>query len=324
MTNHNLDEIRMLRIILMAVLGLIGCGIIVLVVYVQANKVEDRTVEQLSPRWATAPSIFINVAGMRMHVRDEGPKSDPQPIVLIHGTSASLHTWDGWADALSTNRRVIRFDVPGFGLTGPDPSNNYTIEHYVNVVVALLDTLGLDSAVLGGNSLGGNIAWATAVLHPNRVIALVLVDPSGYAFESASVPLAFTLSRSKLARIFLKDFIPRSIVKSSVENVYGDPTRVTDELVDRYYELSLREGNRAALSERFLQSSPGVLTEQLSSINVPTLILWGGLDRLIPVAQGKRFEQDIPNSQLIIFESLGHVPHEEDPLLTVAAVKAFL
>jgi pimeloyl-ACP methyl ester carboxylesterase len=295
-----------------------------IVIYVQMNKEPDRTVAELSARWATPPSTFINIKGMSVHLRDEGPRNDIQPIVLIHGTSASLHTWDGWTSALSTNRRVIRFDLPGFGLTGPDPSNTYTIEHYASVVVAVLDALNIESAVIGGNSLGGNIAWVTAVLNPERVAALVLVDPSGYAFESESIPIAFRLSQSKLATLLLKDFIPRFIVEGSVKNVYGNPDLVTEALVDRYYELSLREGNRDALNQRFLQSAPGLFTEELVNIKVPSLIIWGGLDRLIPPALAKRFEQDISNSQLIIFDALGHVPHEEDAAATVVVVQAFL
>jgi pimeloyl-ACP methyl ester carboxylesterase len=308
----------------MFLLLLVLAAFAAVVVYVQINKEPGRTVAELSERWATPPSTFMDIKGMSIHLRDEGPRSDMQPILLIHGTSASLHTWDGWTSALSTHRRVIRFDLPGFGLTGPEPTNTYTIEHYASVVVAVLDALDIDSAVIGGNSLGGNIAWVTAVLHSERVSALVLVDPSGYAFKSESVPIAFRLSQSKLASLLLKDFIPRSIVEGSVKNVYGDPNLVTNELIDRYYELALREGNRDALNERFLQSSPGAFTEQLGSIDVPTLIMWGNQDRLIPPALGKRFEQDISNSQLVMFDELGHVPHEEDPVATVANVQAFL
>jgi pimeloyl-ACP methyl ester carboxylesterase len=313
-----------LRALFKIILLVIATALLLLVAYIEVNKVPDKPVDELSSRWADGASEFVNIAGMNVHMRDEGPKSDPRPIVLIHGTSASLHTWDGWTEALSSERRVIRFDLPGFGLTGPEPNNNYSIEHYAKFVVSVLDELGISSAVIGGNSLGGYIAWATGVLHPERVTALVLVDPSGYPFESESVPIAFKLSQSKLASTVLKDFLPWSLVKRSVENVYGDPELVTDELVDRYFELSLREGNRDSLKQRFLQTSPGALIDRIHTIKVPTLIIWGGLDRLIPPALGKRFEQDIVNSKLMIFDALGHVPHEENPLATVMAVKDFL
>jgi pimeloyl-ACP methyl ester carboxylesterase len=297
---------------------------VVLAVYIYANQAPDRSVEELSKRWAQAPSTFVNVAGMNIHLRDEGPKTDPEPIVLIHGTSASLHTWDGWADALSQKRRVIRFDLPGFGLTGPDPKSNYTIEHYAYIVDALLKQLKVEKVVLGGNSLGGYVAWATAIFYPDRVTKLILVDASGYQFESESVPLAFKLSQYPIVSLLLQDVLPKSVVENSIKNVYGNPDLVSAELIQRYYELSLREGNRAALKERFKQLSPGALVDKLSTISVPTLIMWGGKDRLIPPKLGAQFQADIANSQLLVFDSLGHVPHEEDPKTTVLAVKEFL
>ena len=113
--------------------------VVFLGVYLYANIAYDKSVEELSKRWATEPSKFLSVAGMNIHYRDEGPKSDKEPIVLIHGTSASLHTWDGWVEVLKEQRRVIRFDLPAFGLTGPDPQNNYSIERYAEVVIAVLD-----------------------------------------------------------------------------------------------------------------------------------------------------------------------------------------
>ena len=295
-----------------------------LVIYVYLNIAPDKPVEELSQRWGQEPSQFLNIAGMNIHLRDEGPKTDNVPIVLIHGTSASLHTWNGWVDALKENRRVIRFDLPAFGLTGPDPKNNYRIERYAKVVIAVLDELKVKKVVLGGNSLGGHVSWATAVLHPNRVSKLVLVDSSGYTFQPKSVPLAFQLAQHPLTSLLLKDVLPKSLVAVSVKNVYGNPDLVTDELVNRYYDLSLREGNRNALKAWFEQMSPGFLVDKLKTINVPTLIIWGGKDRLILPKFGKQFNQDIANSQLVVFKDLGHVPHEEDPQATVLAVKLFL
>jgi pimeloyl-ACP methyl ester carboxylesterase len=305
-------------------LYLLLTALVFLVIYLYLNRAPDKSVAELSQRWAPHPSQFLNIAGMNIHLRDEGPKSDKNPIVLIHGTSASLHTWDGWVEALKDQRRVIRFDLPAFGLTGPDPKNNYTIEHYADVVVAVLDKLQVNKSVLAGNSLGGYIAWATAVIYPDRVNKLILVDASGYPFKSESVPLAFKLSKNPLTSRLLKNVLPKSLVEKSVKNVYGNPDLVTDELVERYYELSLREGNRNALKERFAQTLPGALAEKIKTINVPTLLIWGRKDKLIPLALGIKFKQEIANSQLIIYDDLGHVPHEEDPQKTVLAVKQFL
>jgi len=286
--------------------------------------VPDQSVESLKPKWTQAPSQFMGIAGMQIHLRDEGPRDDAPPIVLIHGTSASLHTWDGWTEALINERRVIRFDLPAFGLTGPDPQNNYTIEHYANVVVAVLDALNVDKSILAGNSLGGYIAWATAVLHPQRVVKLGLVDASGYPFTAKTMPIGFKLATIPVLRDILKDVLPRSLVRSSIESVYGNPESISPELVDRYFDLTSRQGNRGALVERFKQTQPGVMAQRVPEVSVPTLIMWGGKDELTPPSLANRFLKDIKGSQLVMFDELGHVPHEEDPEATVAAFKHFI
>ena len=293
-------------------------------VFVVANWEPDRSVEELAVRWAKPPSLFIEVGDLLVHVRDEGPRDDEMPLVLLHGTGSSLHTWDGLADLLTNDRRVIRFDLPGFGLTGPDPENDYALETYVQFVVDALDTLDVDRCILAGNSLGGYIAWATAVLNPARVEKLVLIDASGYNYESQSVPIGFRLARMPLINNIVQDVLPRSVVESSVNNVYGDPSRVTPELVDRYFELTTREGNRDALVERMRQLQPGTLAERITDITQPTLILWGKKDRLIPLRYGEQFQKDIAQSKLVIWEELGHVPHEEDPALAAKAILDFL
>lgn len=284
----------------------------------------DKPVEALAARWAPAPSRFIDIHGMKAHVRDEGPRDDPQPLVLLHGTSASLHTWDGWVAELKDSRRVIRVDLPGFGLTGPTPDGRYGMDVYTAFVIRLLDHLGVKQAVLAGNSFGGYVAWKTAVDQPRRVSKLVLVDAGGYDYQAQSVPIGFRLAQIPGLKPVMANVLPRGMVESSVRNVYGDPSRVTPELVDRYYELTLRAGNRDALRERFAQSKGGEFEAQIKQIKQPTLIIWGAGDRLIPPDNAERFHKDIVGSRLAVFEGLGHVPHEEDPKATVEAARAFL
>jgi len=287
----------------------------------------DVPVDELKARWARPPSRFIAVNGMQVHLRDEGPHDDPAPIVLLHGTSASLHTWDGWAQALREKRRVIRFDLPGFALTGPNPESDYSMESYVRFVKAVVDQLGVQRFVIGGNSLGGQVAWATAAALPDRVTALILVDATGYPPESLttpqSIPLAFRIAATPGLRMLMQYTLPRGIVERSVRDVYGDPSKVTPELVDLYSAMALREGNRKALGRRIEQGYTGDVA-QLKAIKAPTLILWGGQDKLIPPEAGQRFARDIAGSKLVMFDNLGHVPQEEDPARTVAEVRRFL
>ncbi|RZJ13419.1 MAG: alpha/beta fold hydrolase [Rubrivivax sp.] len=287
------------------------------------SKAPDRSLESLVPRWAPPPSDFIELDGLLVHYRDQGPSSDPLPLVLIHGTSASLHTWEGWATDLSRTRRVISFDLPGFGLTGPNAEGDYRDERYVAFVRNLLSRLGVGRAIVGGNSLGGGVAWQLALADPARVAGLVLVDATGYAFEPESLPLGFRIARTPVLRELMRWVLPRRAIEDSVVDVYGDPRHVSTALVDRYYELALREGNRVALMQRMDQMAAGPV-ERLPEVKVPTLILWGGKDRLIPPRWGEAFNKSIPGSRLVTFPSLGHVPQEEDPAATLAALRDWL
>jgi pimeloyl-ACP methyl ester carboxylesterase len=284
----------------------------------------DRPVSALAARWAPPPSQFVAIGGLQVHLRDEGPRDDPTPIVLLHGTSASLHTWDGWVEVLRPRHRVVRLDLPGFGLTGPALHDDYSMARYVEFVAAALDTLGIEQCVIAGNSLGGWISWETALAHPDRIKGLVLVDAAGYPLQSESVPIGFRLANMPALNRVMRSALPRGVVESSLRNTYGDPSRVTPELVDRYYELTLREGNRGALAKRFAAGRGTTAPERIRSLRVPTLIIWGDRDRLVPPLHAERFHRDVAGSELVMFPGLGHVPQEEDPAATAAALLAFL
>jgi len=309
-------------------LRIVGALLLLTALALALSRAPDREVQTLVARWALPPSDFIDVNGQVVHVRDEGRRDDPLPVVLIHGTSASLHTWEGWVSALKGQRRVITFDLPGFGLTGPFSGryapDDYHGDTYARFVLDLLQVLRVPRAVVGGNSLGGEVAWRMAVMAPDRVAALVLVDADGPEFTPQSVPLGFVVATVPVVSRIAEWVLPRSLVAQSLASLYGDPARVTPELVDRYFELTLREGNRHALAQRMQHRVIGEHAERIAGIRQPTLILWGARDRLIPPTVGRVFEQQIAGSRLVVFDDLGHVPHEEDPARTVAPVKEFL
>jgi pimeloyl-ACP methyl ester carboxylesterase len=286
----------------------------------------DRSVEELRSRYAQPPSQFMALDGMQVHYRDEGPRDDPNPILLLHGTSASLHTWDGWVARLAPTRRVIRVDLPAFGLTGPNPSRDYRSQWYVGHLERVLDRLAVPRAIWVGNSFGGQIAWQAALMAPQRVSALILIDAAGYPFVPDSIPLGFRLALNPSMAPIVRNLLPRFVVADSVRETYGDPSRVTDATIDLYYALALREGNRQALIDRFAQGleAHGEMSDRMAEIRVPTLILWGGRDRLIPPDNAARFHADIAGSELTIFPDLGHIPHEEDPEATTATAQRFL
>jgi len=301
----------------------VGILLMLLALAFAVSKAPDRPLESLVPRWAPPPSDFLELDGQLVHYRDQGQAGDPVPIVLIHGTSASLHTWEAWATELAPTRRVISFDLPGFGLTGPNAANDYSDDYYVGFVRDLLRKLRVDNAIVVGNSLGGEIAWQLALADPARVAGLVLIDSAGHDFVPESIPLGFLIARIPVLREPMRWVLPRRAIESSIRAVYGDPSRVTAAQVDRYYELALREGNRVALMRRMDQLAPGPV-ERLPEIKAPTLILWGGKDRLIPPRWGRAFAQAIPGSRLVVFPELGHVPQEEDPAATLAALRDWL
>lgn len=306
----------------------IGVMLIFSAVGFSLSRAPDRAVQTLVARWALPPSEFTELRGMIVHYRDEGPRGDRAPLVLLHGTGSSLHTWQGWVKALQSERRIITVDLPGFGLTGPYAGawegRPYNAEADADFVLALLDELGVRRFSVGGNSLGGEVAWRLAARQPERVDRLILVDAAGPLFEPTDVPANLLLARIPVLNRIAEHLLPRAVVAASLASVYGDPSRVRDDLIDRHFELTLREGNRRALSERLGDWVLGRDAERIANLRLPTLILWGGRDRLIPPSVGQTFQAQIPGSRLVVFDDLGHVPQEEDPAQTVAVVREFL
>jgi len=295
-----------------------------LVVAIWSTWEPDRQLGPLVARWGGPPSTFIELDGMQAHVRDTGPRDDAVPIVLLHGMAASLHTWDGWQEQLQLTRRVISVDLPGFGLTGPSPQGEYQIDAYMRFVLRLLDNLGVKRVILVGNALGGEIAWQTAVLAPERVVKLVLIDSDGYSQSAMSMPLAFQIAKWHSWRWVAERILPRAVVRASVRNVYGNPNQVTPEDVDRYFELALRVGNRSALFQRIDQARWGASAHLIHRVSQPTLVLWGMKDRMVSPSHGPQFCADIPKCTLMTFPDLGHIPQEEAPGRSLQAARAFL
>ena len=285
---------------------------------------QDIPLEDLKAKYATSPSSFVSVDGMEVHYRDEGALKDSIPIVLIHGTGSSLHTFNDWTSQLILDHRVVRMDLPAYGLTGPFPDRNYSIDNYVVFLKKFLTSLGIKKCVLAGNSLGGGIAWNFTIEYPEMVKDLILIDASGYPSEANSVPLAFKIAQIPVVKNIFTFITPRSIAKASVENVYVDKTKVTEELVDRYFELTLRAGNRQAFVDRLSAKMDTNAHQKIKLIEQRTLILWGEQDELIPLKMAQRFHNDLPNDTLIILKEVGHIPMEESPDQSLKPVISFL
>lgn len=274
----------------------------------------------LEAKYLATPGDYVEAAGLRLHVRDSGPKDAPA-VIMLHGFGASLHTWEGWAQALVPERRVIRFDLPGFGLTGADPTGDYGEARGMEILAALMDQLGLRRASLVGNSIGGKLAWNFAARYPERVDKLVLISPDGFASpgfaygKKAEIPAMVRLMRYTL---------PTFMVRQSLAPAYGDPAILTEALVTRYRDLMLAPGVRAAMIARMEQVMLEDPEPLLRRITAPTLLVWGEKDAMIPVRNAADYRRALPGAELVTFPTLGHVPQEEAPELSVEPVRRFL
>jgi pimeloyl-ACP methyl ester carboxylesterase len=285
---------------------------------------QDIPIEELKKKYTDSHSSFVKVGGMEVHYRDQGKQIDSIPIVLIHGTGSSLHTYDNWVSKLAINHRVVRMDLPGYGLTGAFPNRDYSYNNYVTFLKGFLEKIGVKSCVLAGSSLGGNIAWRFTVDNSEMVNKLILISAAGYPMKSKSIPLAFKIAQIPVIQNIFTFITPRFVAKASVENVYKNKTKVDEELVDRYFELTLRKGNRQAFVDRFKVKSDTISHKKIKLINQRTLILWGEEDELIPSEMAYLFHDNLPDDTLVILKNVGHVPMEESPSESLMPVIEFL
>ena len=302
-----------------------GCSIILILLIVSTVfGYRDIPFSELKDKYAQPPSSFTTIYGMQVHFRDEGKTTNAFPIVLIHGTGSSLHTFDDWTNTLKHSHRVIRMDLPGYGLTDPFTDSDYSIENYIHFIKQFLNEIGVEKCIIGGNSLGGHIAWRFTIANQDRVTKLLLINASGYPSKAKSVPIAFKIAEIPVLKNVFTFITPKFVARSSVENVYFDKSKVTGELANRYFELTLREGNRQAFIDRLSINNSSEYYKKMPSIQQPTLVLWGDQDLLIPVEMAERFHRDLPNSTLVILKDTGHVPMEERPRLSLEAIESFL
>ena len=274
----------------------------------------------LLARYAGPHDAVFEIAGIRLWVRDQGDPSAP-PIVMLHGFGASLQTWDRWCEALVSAHRILCFDLPGFGLTGPDPTGSYSDERSLLILAALLQHIGLERVDLVGHSLGGRYAWEFAAKFPHSVRRLVLVSPDGFAGNAP----AFVLNAGPPAwPPLLRYTMPKILLWVDLAIAYGNPRRLRGAIVARYDDMLRAPGVRAALLARWSQIRVSDPRSTLATVSAPTLIVWGTRDRIVRPSQAQEFASAIPSSQIEWLAGVGHLPQEELPLQSVAIVAKFL
>lgn len=308
-----------------------GLGLVILlalvVIAVSAVRL-DKSKGDLLPIYTNIASQFIALPhGSIAHVRDQGNNAGPV-LVLVHGSNSSLHTWEPWIAILGANYRVVTMDMPGHGLTGAVPNDDYSRTGMVSFVHEVTQKLGLTRYAIGGNSMGGGVAVQYAETYPGEVSALILVDASGIPRKhqpGEKIPLGFRLARTPGLNKILLYVTPRSIIEEGLRKVFVDQSKVTDEMVTRYYDLTLYDGNRRATGIRFrLPPNDEDVALKLGTIKTPTLILWGDKDGLIPVEYAGEFAKRIPGAKVLIYHNVGHIPMEEIAEKSAADVHNFL
>ncbi|RED15051.1 alpha/beta fold hydrolase [Parasphingopyxis lamellibrachiae] len=285
----------------------------------------DRDVDDLRARYTNEASQFIELpGGLTVHVRDEGPRDAPV-LVLVHGSSASLQTWEPWVERLSDDYRIVTYDQPGHGLTGPTPDGDYNTAVFVETLDGVANALDLGQFAVGGSSMGGWVSWNYALAHGNRLTGLALIGASGVPdAQPRSLPIGFRIAQMPVISRLMEKITPRSMVERSIRESVSNDDIVDDVMVDRYYDLLLYPGNRAATGARGRAERTVASPETMAQITVPTLLIWGEEDPLVPLSSGQWFDDHIPDSVLIAYPDIGHIPMEEAPDRSAADMRAWL
>ena len=263
----------------------------------------DKSVDEIEAKYLLSSSSFKNIDGVNIHYTDEG--SGPA-VLLLHANYANLIDWGPWVQKLMPDYRVIRLDIPGHGLTEADPSNDYSMPRTLALIEKLLLHLEINNLSIAGASLGGTIGIHFANQNPEKVDNLILVSPGALnprirgSNQPAHLPKVFNL---------ITQITQRTLVKGLLSGGFGDPENIDEELVTRWHELLLREGQRDAQMARMRQYVSGNIDQVINQVKSPVLIMWGKENRVVPVELAYEMENLLINSpavEMIIYESGGH------------------
>jgi pimeloyl-ACP methyl ester carboxylesterase len=302
--------------------GLLGVIVLIgVLLIIGAVIYRDTPVAEVEAKWATPPSQFVEIDGVRMHYRDEG---EGPVVVLLHANYSSLFMWEPWVVALRERYRVIRLDLPAHGLTGPEPSGNYTLERIQQLFEKFVDEKGLERFTVVGTSIGGTVAMRYTADHPDRIERLVLISPGSLEprvrgrTTPANVPKAADL---------LGYILPKSFTRFMLTNDYGDSERVTDAVVDEWYEMWMREGNRLAMLNLLRQYVSGGVEDKIRAVSVPVLLIWGEKNKRVPLAlayETKDLLVNSPEVRLEVLPGIGHMLVQEAPEASSQLIRRYL
>lgn len=283
----------------------------------------------LESKYATPASRFADLpGGLHVHYRDQGDPNAAHTLVLVHGFAASLQAWEPWVARLTPGYRVISLDLPGHGLTRAPAGYRPSTDANIAVIDELTQRLRAPRFVLGGNSMGGGIAWNYALNHPERLEGLILVDAGGWPHPpkqgGGGSILVFKLLGNPVGRAILEHIDPTPLAERGLKQAYVDPALVTPALVHRYVDFSRAPGHRAILLSQNSGPHAPVTPATFQAIHTPTLVMVGAADKVIPPDDSRNLAGAIPGAKLIVYPGVGHVPMEQVPDRSAADVKAFV
>jgi pimeloyl-ACP methyl ester carboxylesterase len=303
-----------------SMLSALGLGTAFLAVALYGLWTPDLERAELEKRYFSSSPQIIDADGLKVYYKETGPQGAPA-LLLLHGFGSSLQAWDDWSVKLAQKYRVIRLDLPGFGLTGASPANDYSEEKDLAFLTHFADKLSLEKFSVIGHSMGGKMAWSLAASQPERVQALVLMAPDGFpetkdiGTKPYEVPAIMGL---------IKYVLPKYLVRKSIEPAFAEADALSDALVNRYYDMLRAPGVRGAILERSNQTIYTDPVPRLKAIKAPTLLIWGEQDQMIPSTNAQSYATVLSNSSTVLVPKLGHLLQEEQPEKGLAAVMQFL
>lgn len=283
----------------------------------------------LDAKYRNADSRMLDLGdGLVVHWRDAGNPAG-RPLLLVHGFSSSVQSWEKWTPLLEGDYRLISVDLPGHGLTRTPAGYDPSIERYADFLDTFMGAIKLDRATVIGSSMGGHAAWELALRHPERVEALVLVGAAGWRDPSATdrdEALIFKLLRNPVLGPLMRDLDNSALVRSGIRATFVNKALVDDAMVSRYVDLSRAPNHRQTLLNITLgfRTGSSATKERLSAIRVPTLVLHGAQDALVPVSGARLFGEAIPGARVVIYDKVGHLPQEEMPERSANDLQTFL
>jgi pimeloyl-ACP methyl ester carboxylesterase len=311
-------------LVLVAVLAAAGVG------GYFALKRGDIPYVDLAKKYGNEQSKWLDLGeGVRVHYRDQGNPA-ARTVVMVHGFSASLHTWEPWVKELGGAYRIVSLDLPGHGLTETPKGYQATMEGYADLVDAAAAKLGLERFVIVGSSMGGNVAWQTALRHPERVDGLVLVGAAGWRDPRADPsqrPFVFKVLADPFWGPMIRDLDSTAMTRQGLRAAFAGNEEMVDEaMVARYTDMSRAPNHRDLILSLSLDVAgrTAASDELMAQIKVPTLVMHGKLDKLVPFSGGENFARTITGAKTAFYDDLGHVPMEQAPARTAADLKAFL